>query len=243
MGGHGSSIDDGAIAAYQAGDKARAWWLMGHAAHLLGDLSTGAHTLNRNWHGVVGDAYHDWMATRSASAAGRPRTPPWRGACWTPTAQGSTPSRRACAFWAYTTARLGAAFPWHRTRGYVPHKGPVEGAASRQLAGDGPHYDAYLTPILAGLPTHPRALRDIASDEVTDSGGACREVSRAGRGETRADCWDGGDGHICRNNGPSGGNDMDGDLSRIGDVTYVQALRSIAGLLYLFARETGSCLK
>ncbi|HET6343500.1 MAG TPA: hypothetical protein VFH51_01155, partial [Myxococcota bacterium] len=48
LGGHGSTIPDGAIAAYRAGDKARAWWLMGHAAHLLGDLSTGAHTLNRN---------------------------------------------------------------------------------------------------------------------------------------------------------------------------------------------------
>jgi hypothetical protein len=38
-----------------------AWWFLGHAAHLLGDLTVPSHVNNENAHGTYGDAYHDWM--------------------------------------------------------------------------------------------------------------------------------------------------------------------------------------
>ena len=244
LGGHDSRIDDGAIAAYRAGDHARAWWLMGHAAHMLGDLSTGAHTLNRNWHGVVGDPYHDWMGHdghfRNWPAAVvydrggmvdpyLPMTPPL------------TQIKERLRFLAYTTARIGAAFPWHRKRNWLPAGGNEFADGNRAALGSPPHYDGFLLPILDRLNAEvPRPLqaRAVGRDELMDSGGQCVARHAPQRGDRYADCWDGGDGHVDQNNAREPG-DADGDLSRIADVAYVYAVRAVAGLIYLFAVETG----
>ena len=240
LGGHGSSIQDGAIAAYLAGDTARAWWMVGHAAHLLGDLSTGAHTINRNWHGVVGDPYHDWMGQDGHYRAW-PGTTALGGGDLLNLYRGdllSVPER--LRFLAYSTAQIGSSFPWHRSRGWVPSRGAVKGAGNRTLGGDLPHYESAMQALFAQFEPHPMALRDLISDEVLTLQNSCEAVPHARADDQLHDCWDGGDGHIDRNNLQLG--DQDGDLSRIADASYVHALRAMAELIYLFAEETGQIL-
>ncbi len=235
LGGYGSEIRQGAIEAYNQGDKARAWWMVGHAAHLLGDLSTGAHTINRNWHGVIGDPYHDWMGKHYQSW---PATVPLSmGGFIEPyrTDLLSTPER--LRFLAYTVARIGASFPWHQTRGWIPVRGHRMGDGSRDLQGDWPHYDDHLRDYFATYPDHPHLLRDINKDEALTVWNTCVAVDELEDMQFLADCWDGGDGHIDRNNVLL--DDIDGDLSRIADQAYTYGVRAIAGLIVLFARETG----
>ena len=235
LGGYGSKIKQGAIDAYKQGDKARAWWMVGHAAHLLGDLSTGAHTINRNWHGVIGDPYHDWMGKHYQAW---PATVPLgMGGFVEPyrTDLLSTPER--LRFLAYTVARIGASFPWHQKRGWIPVRGFRSGDGSRDLQGDGPHYEDYLRDYFATYPDHPHLLRDINKDEALTVWNTCIAVDELEDMQFLADCWDGGDGHIDRNNVLH--DDLDGDLSRIADQSYTYGVRAIAGLIVLFARETG----
>lgn len=237
LGGHGSGITDGAIEAYKGGEQARAWWLVGHAAHLLGDLSTGAHTINRNWHGVVGDPYHDWMGQEGHYRA-------WPASLALSSDDSlelfsgnllSTQER--LRFLAYTTAQIGSSFPWHRSRGWMPSRGAVTGEGNRTLGGDLPHYEDIMQKLFARFEPHPMVFRDLNSDEVLTAAGQCKAVPHARPNDQLRDCWDGGDGHIDRNNLLLG--DRDGDLSRIADASYLHAVRAMAELIYLFARETG----
>lgn len=235
LGGWGSAIETGALQAYAQGDKARAWWLVGHAAHLLGDLSTGAHTINRNWHGVLGDPYHDWMGSHYQAW---PASIAWlTGGTVDPYRSdlGSTPER--LRFLAYTVARVGASFPWHQRRSWAPARGDRFGDGSRQLGGDSPHYDAYLKDFFSTYPDHPHSTRDLAMEEALTLWNECIATDSLGDMQFFADCWDGGDGHVDRNNVDY--YDLDGDLSRIADHAYTYGVRAIAGLIMLFATETG----
>ena len=241
LGGYGSAIEDGAIAAHRAGDRARAWWLLGHAAHLLGDLSTGAHTINRNWHGVVGDPYHDWMGEQGHYRSWPAAVVAQRGSLVDPYQPQLLDVAARIRFLTYTTARIGASFPWHRKNRWLPSGANLAGAARPNDAGDLPHYEAYLQPLLdaiAGGTPRPRSRLDVGADELLDPQGQCVARDAPLRGDRYADCWDGGDGHIDRNNTREPA-DADGDLSRIADVSYVYAVRAIAGLIYLFGVETG----
>jgi hypothetical protein len=230
-----SSLPQGAVAAYQAGDKARAWWLLGHAAHLLGDLSTSAHTLNENWHGVVGDAYHDWIGE-----AGHFRLWPaevvqqFGGPIEVDRERYRTPGEQL-RFLAYTTAQVGQVYPWHRLRQWLPVWGEPHAAGNRRLGGDWPHYDAELGALFATLPQRPQSLADLDSYEVRRRNGRCARVVQLAPFDVPTDCDL--DGHIDQSNTADG--DIDGDLSRIGDAAYTYAVRSIAGLLYWFAQQTG----
>lgn len=238
LGGQGSSITDGAIAAYNRGDHAKAWWLLGHAAHLIGDVSTGCHTLNRNIHGVVGDPFHDWMGRDEHFRAWPASVAQAAGGVIDPYRPELADTAARLRFLLYTTAQIGSAFPWHRTR-LVPSPLPTSADGNRVLGGDAPHYEAYLAPLMAALPTHPLTARDLIRDEVVDGKQVCQQARSVGRADHRADCWDGGDNHIDYNNAAKATADMDGDLAVIADNSYVYAVRAVAGLLYLFAVETG----
>ena len=237
LGGHGSSIEDGAIAAYKAGDAARAWWLVGHAAHLIGDLSTGAHTINRNWHGVVGDPYHDWMGQEGHYRAWPASLAMNGGDLFNLYGTDLMTVTERLRFLTYTTAQIGSSFPWHRSRGWAPSRGAVTGEGNRDIGGDLPHYEQAMQDLFAQFDPHPMTLRDLNSDEVLNGRSVCEAVPHARSNDQLHDCWDGGDGHIDRNNLTLG--DKDGDLSRIADASYLHALRAMADLIYLFAAETG----
>jgi hypothetical protein len=251
----------GAIELYRSGQVARAWWMVGHAAHLLGDLSTGAHTLNRNWHGVVGDPYHDWIGQEGhyrlwpaevvlqfgglidpygPHGLYDPHPPngtdEWRAADG---AAGLRAPNAAAAlrFLTYTTAQIGSSFPWHRLRTWLPAGAHGFSDGNRVLGGDPPHYTAFLQRYFKDLIDHPHSIRDIASYEVRNSHGVCISPQSMAATDKLDDCWDGGDGHIDCSNILSG--DADGDLSRVADAAYTYAVRSIAGLITLFAKETG----
>jgi hypothetical protein len=245
----------GAIELYRTGHVARAWWMVGHAAHLLGDLSTGAHTLNRNWHGVVGDPYHDWIGQEGhyrlwpaevvlqfgglidPYGAHGPHVPQ-RSQAPDGTDELRAPNvAAALRFLTYTTAQIGSSYPWHRLRGWLPTGENGFSDGNRVLGGDPPHYTAYLQRYFKDLIDHPHSIRDIASYEVRNSHGVCIAPQSMAATDKLDDCWDGGDGHTDFSNILSG--DADGDLSRVADAAYTYAVRSIAGLITLFAKETG----
>ena len=67
----GSAPGEGALALYAKGDKARAYWYLGHMAHLLEDLTVPAHALLYP-HPFNGDDYEHFMGSRYRGWPARP---------------------------------------------------------------------------------------------------------------------------------------------------------------------------
>ncbi len=238
-----SMLTYGAIDHYNAGYKQAAWWFLGHAVHLIGDLSVPSHVNDENYHGFWGATYHDWMDKGNndrwdfsdAAAQGGFDNP------FSPAAAGD-PVR----YLAYTTAQIGNAFPYAETN-YGSHDG-FKG--NRTAGGDTPHYDTAMQALFATLAPRPIEVWHVNKDEVDDFFFGCELVDFIGF-EDPADCWGGPDGHIDKDNTDDddlpqvpgnldgNGNDSDGDLTRIGTVNYPYAIRAAAGLIYYFAVETG----
>jgi len=228
----GGKLRHGAIDHYRRGDKVAAWWFMGHAAHLIGDLTVPSHVNNENAHGTYGDAYHDWMDDGAYTRwtadhpliAGKGFVDPY-----SPRHAGD-PLR----YLAYTSAQLGNSFAWASTL-----LGTTFGSSGNRLAGgDTPHYEDAMQEIFAAMPARPLLEWHINKDEVKDVWGKCDLVDWIGPTEKVSDCRD-RDGHKDRDNTDDNGNDQDGDLSRIGDSNFTYGVRAIAGLIYYFAKETG----
>lgn len=236
-----SKLEYGAINHYQAGHKKAAWWFVGHAVHLMGDVTLGAHVNEDNAHGGWGDPYHNWMD------AGNYTRWNWshaknKGGLIDPyqSANAGDPVR----FLYYTAAQLGNRFPWAHTK-----DGTDFGAGGNKTAGgQNPHYDAYMTTLYNSLPSHPMSRWQINKEEVTDACAwksitcvcctECQLVDWAGANETHTDCYD-RNGHVDRDNTDNNGSNSDGDLNIIGDAAYTYAIRAAAGLIYYFAQETG----
>jgi hypothetical protein len=71
----GSGVQgEGVYGLYKKGDKARAFWYLGHAAHLLEDLTVPAHALLFP-HPFSGDAYESYMKVHHAEWADVPAGP------------------------------------------------------------------------------------------------------------------------------------------------------------------------
>ena len=228
----GGKLQHGAIDHYRQGHRQAAWWFVGHAAHLLGDLTVPSHVDNENAHGTYGDAYHDWMDSGAYTRwsadhpliGGKGFVDPFQ-----PRNQGD-PVR----YLAYSAAQLGNSYAWASTL-----VGTTFGASGNRIAGgDEPHYDDTMNELFAPMPPRPLLQWHINKDEVKDVWGDCDLVDWVGPTEKRADCKD-KDGHTDRDNTDGHGNDDDGDLSRIGDTNFTYGVRAIAGLLYFFAKETG----
>ncbi len=209
-----------------------AWWFLGHAAHLLGDLTVPSHVNNENAHGTYGDAYHDWMddgAFQRWTADHPLIAGPGFVDPYSPKNQGD-PVR----YLAYTAAQLGNSYAWASTL-----VGTTFGKnGNRTLGGDRPHYDEAMRDLFAPLPHRPLLEWHINKDEVKDVFGDCDLVDWIGPTERSADCKD-RDGHKDRDNTDRHGNDDDGDLTRIANSNYTYGIRAIAGLIYFFAKETG----
>lgn len=234
----GGQLDYGAIAHYKAGYKKAAWWFLGHAAHLMGDISVPSHVNNENMHGVYGATYHGWMdkgsyakwsyldAEQKGGFINVNKEP----------AEGD-PLR----FLAYTTAQVGNSFPWAETIGTSDGH-----AGNRAAGGDVPHYDNYMNTVYSGMAPRPLARWHVNKDEVNDTCAfdgclccnKCQLVDWVGTNEQRRDCED-HDGHIDYDNSDNNGNDSDGDMTRIAQTNYPYAIRATAGLIYWFAVETG----
>lgn len=60
-GSMGGKQGKGAISLYRAGEKAKAYWYLGHAAHLLEDLTVPAHSWNFPHVNSSDDAYEEFM--------------------------------------------------------------------------------------------------------------------------------------------------------------------------------------
>ncbi len=220
----------GAIDHYVTGHKQAAWWFIGHAVHLIGDLSVPSHVDNENAHGVWGATYHDWMDRGNytlwdhsdALAAGGFVDP------YNPVNAGD-PLR----YLAYTTAQLGNAFPWAETLGT---QGGGDG--NRTAGGYAPNYTATMQSLFGTLYFRPLVKWHVNKDEVYDYfWSECQLVDFVGL-ESRKDCWD-HDGHVDYDNTDGDGTNVDGDLARIGNVNYPYAIRAAAGLIYYFAVQTG----
>lgn len=206
----------GAIDHYKNGHKNAAYWLLGQAAHLLGDMSVPEHVDDENWHGVWGSAYEHWMAKNSykwtadhAWAKGGVVNPYRKnGKLIGPHPEIGNPLRNddPVRFLMYTTAQVANAFPWYS----LGWKGGYDNAQNGNVdfgVNPGNRYEEYLNPILASLPTKPRAKEDLKDNSLND------------------------------------GNDEDGDLSVIASHSYVNGIRALAGLIYYFGVETGQIPK
>jgi hypothetical protein len=224
-----SQLAYGAIDHYAAGHKQAAWWFVGHAVHLIGDLSVPSHVDNENAHGVFGATYHDWMDSGNYLL--------WdytdalsRGGLIEPfdVAAEGDPIR----YLAYTTAQLGNSFPWAETIGT---QGGAHG--NRTAGGDLPHYDGSMSALFSTLYFRPLLQYHVNKNEVRDFFFGCQLVDIIGF-ESPEDCWD-NDGHIDFDNTDSGGSNNDGDLARIAVENYPYAIRAAAGLIYYFAVQTG----
>ncbi len=238
----GNDLLHGAIEHYQRGYRKAAWWFLGHAVHLMGDLSLPSHVNDENIHGVVGAPYHDWMD--EAYAGWDPNLALNRGGYLDPYApvNEGNPIR----FLAYTTAQMGNAWPWAHTRDFTD----IGSAGNRHL-GNNVSYANYMQNIFNALPSHPVEVRHINKNEVIDScpdfcciippftcDPECQEVDWIGSDEELSDCWD-NNRHMDQDNTDSGGSDADRDLSTIRTHSYTYAIRAAAGLIYYFAKETG----
>lgn len=261
--GRASSSDSrwkyGAIDHYKNGYKNTAYWLLGQALHLLGDMSVPEHVDDENWHGVWGSAYENWMKSNSykwtaihAMNSGGVVNP-YRADGKTgilpavPIEGSSLRNVDPIRFLMYTTAQVANIFPWY-SLGW--NGGLYNGQSGNKLiGGELPHYEVYLAPLLASLPNHPQAPRDLSKNEVKDfctlagCTTQCQEVDVVSPMEEYRDCWGGGDGHVDRDNTDNDGNDDDGDLSVIASHSYVNGIRALAGLIYYFGIETGQIPK
>ena len=108
----GLLLNYGAIDHYLQGHKQAAWWFVGHAVHLIGDLSVPSHVDNENLHGVYGATYHRWMDRGNNTLWSHVQANQQGGYVdpYDP-ANAGDPLR----YLAYTTAQLGNAFPWAST--------------------------------------------------------------------------------------------------------------------------------
>jgi len=224
----------GAIDHYLEGHKQAAWWFVGHAVHLIGDLSVPSHVDNENLHGVYGATYHNWMDAGNNSLWSYVQAKQ-QGGYVDPydSANAGDPLR----YLAYTTAQLGNSFPWASTT-----VGTTYGSDGNRTAGGAlPHYDSRMAGLFAQLDPRPTAEWHVQNDEIFDYKWwdyGCDLVDWVGVSEYHEDCWD-HDGHADWDNTDDGGNNIDGDLYRIGRVNYPYAIRAAAGLIYYFAVQTG----
>ncbi len=284
-----NKLQNGAIQHFEAGKNLEdniylqgAYWLLGQAIHLIGDLSVPSHVNDENVHGLTGSAYHDWMDKHVYDwdfelAKSEGIVNPYKYA-----------KGDEIRFLAYSTAQIANRFPWVSTaktdndgllaffaqEGLLAAKTLTSGenvyymgkGGNPSLGGDSPHYENSFLNDFNSLPEHPRGKRDLNKDEVKDFavakwgwvngplgtkywgpyvGSQCEEVDIVFSGlayltsfEEYNDCWGGGDGHTDHDNTDNGGNDDDGDLSTIRDVSYTYAVRAAAGLIYYFLVET-----
>ncbi len=224
----------GAIDHYLEGHKQAAWWFLGHAVHLVGDLSVPSHVDNENLHGVYGATYHFWMDDDNNSLWSYVQARQ-QGGYVDPydSANAGDPLR----YLAYTTAQLGNSFPWASLT-----LGTTFGSDGNRTAGGAlPHYDTKMPGLFAQLDYRPTAEWHVQKDEIFDYKPwdyGCDLVDFIGVSEYHEDCWD-HDGHADWDNTDDGGNNVDGDLYRIGRVNYPYAIRAAAGLIYYFAVQTG----
>jgi len=224
----------GAIDHYQQGHKQAAWWFIGHAVHLMGDLSVPSHVDSENSHGIYGATYHRWMDDGSNGLWSYIQAKQ-QGGFVDPydSATESDPLR----YLAYTTAQLGNSFPWAST-----WTGTTFGAGgNRTVGGNLPHYDARMAALFSSLDPRPTAQWHVNKDEIFDYKWwdyGCDLVDWIGISEYHEDCYD-GDGHADWDNSDDNGNNSDGDMYRIGRVNYPYAIRAAAGLIYYFAVQTG----
>ena len=113
-------MNHGAIDHYKEGHWQAAWWFIGHAVHLIGDLSVPSHVNNENLHGVTGATYHNWMDGGANSRWSHIQANQQGGYVdpYDPANVGD-PLR----YLAYTTAQLGNSFPWAATWNGPPASG------------------------------------------------------------------------------------------------------------------------
>jgi hypothetical protein len=220
-----SQLAFGALDHYAAGHKQAAWWFVGHAVHLIGDLSVPSHVNNENMHGVTGATYHGWMDKGNYTRWDASDALDRGGLVdpFDPASQGD-PIR----YLAYTTAQLGNAFPWAET---VGTQGGADG--NRTAGGDPPSYAATMQSLYSTLEARPLVKRDVNKNEV-EILGFCEFVDIAL--VEPSDC--NGDGHIDFDNTDRNGSNDDGDMGRIAIENYPYAIRAAAGLIYYFAVET-----
>ncbi|MGL1902503.1 MAG: S8 family serine peptidase [Fibrobacterales bacterium] len=229
-------IKHGAIDHYLAGHKQGAWWLLGHAIHLIGDLSTPSHVNNENWHGFTGSAYHDWMDKAHSK---------WN-AKWVYKKRGGyiDPYQKSALndplrFLAYTTAQVANSFGWAATNNTQIGKG-----GNATAGGNSPHYSSYLNNIFNSYKAHPRSKKHLNKEEVKDFCAGkycttkCQAVDWISVFEERRDCWGGGDGQYDYDN-TDHFDKGDHDLSKIAKASYSYGIRAAAGLIYYFLIETG----
>lgn len=151
VGGSDNRLIKGALDHFRAGHKKAAYWFLGHALHLIGDLTVPSHVRNENEHGVYGSAYHDWMDhahgryTWETALERGGFVDPYQSDGIQPVSLGD-PIR----FLAYTAAQFGDAWPWASwktvkdwTGGMSPSWQSAQG--DRRLGGDFPHYNSFLT--------------------------------------------------------------------------------------------------
>ncbi|HKP98489.1 MAG TPA: S8 family serine peptidase [Fibrobacteria bacterium] len=246
-----SYLTKGALDHYKKGYKDAAWYFIGHIVHLIGDLSVPSHIDDSNWHGVWGDAYHDWMDKGNYSLFGSAQIAKDAGGMIDPYQEAALgdPVR----FLAYTTAQVGNAFGYGNANNN-PFNDDYGASGNRTLLGKDPHYDGYMAQVYAsmrasnaaiGLPEeHPMTFNHIAQFEVTDKTlyTTCEwETDFWGSlfDEYLTDCKD-HNGHIDMNNSNGMGvGNGDRDMEAIARVNVNYAIRACAGLIYYFAKETG----
>jgi hypothetical protein len=246
-----SYITNGALDHYKKGYKDAAWYFIGHIVHLIGDLSVPSHIDDSNWHGVWGDAYHDWMDNGNYNLFGDAQKAKDAGGMIDPyqAAALGDPVR----FLAYTTAQVGNAFGYGNANNN-PINHDYGASGNRTLAGNDPHYDGYMDQVFAGMRAsnaaiglpeeHPMTFNHIAQFEVTDKTlyTTCEwETDFWGSSfdEYLTDCKD-HNGHIDMNNSNGMGvGNGDRDMEAIARVNVNYAIRACAGLIYYFAKETG----
>jgi hypothetical protein len=243
----GGNLTVGALDSYRRGMKRGAWYLLGHAVHLIGDMSLGSHVNETNQHGVpgVGDAYHGYVDHGGWGGITPATVLRDQGGFVDPYQSASLgdPVR----FLSYTTAQVGNSFPWNCTECGV-YNGYLGKEGNRVAGGDHPHYDDYMSGIFATMPARPVSKTDIRKDEVLDRlcpwswcRTECQWVDVIGPTETPMDCS--GDRHADRDNTDLWGNGMprddDGDLWSITRYAFPYSVRAAAGLVYHFAVQTG----
>lgn len=213
------------------------WWLVGQAVHLMADMSVPEHVDDNNSHGAWGPAYEGWMENSEHFLSFDWRDAYSQGGIIKTPGRISGSSRDQYRYLYYTTAQVGNSFPWAAEWSTSGHSG------NRNALGDVPHYDKYMGFIFDGLPAYPLSLMNIQQNEVWDAvWSECQWEYDIWAHESSSDCKD-QNGHSDQDNTEDGGNDWDGDLSRIANSSYTYGLRAAAGMVYQFAWENGLITK